>query len=121
MEFIVRATSASVCGSRPISQRTSCIEFLTTSSTLGIRLVMNAGSACSTGSSPVTSSASTTASSAHIAAPWAISGGQACAASPITIARPRYQGSSTSSHSILVCETLESAPMVSRIVPQVPP
>ena len=41
------------------------------------------------------------------------------AASPITISRPRNHGSSTSSHSIRVCDTVESGPMVSRILPQV--
>jgi hypothetical protein len=66
------------------------------------RRAMNARRASVTGPGPVSNSASTTASSAHIAAPWAISGGQACAASPITIALPRYRGLSTSSHSIRV-------------------
>jgi hypothetical protein len=56
-----------------------------------------------------------------MAAPWAISGGHACAASPITIARPRNHGSSTSSHPVRVYDTLESGPMVSLILPQVPP
>src|SRR6202167_3169515 len=69
VESMVRATSWSVCGSVSISQRTSCSEFRTTISTRGIRRAMNAASAWPSGTSPVTSSASTTASSAHMAAP----------------------------------------------------
>ena len=48
----------------------------------------------------VSISARTTASSAHIAAPWAISGGHAWAASPMMIVRPRNHGESTQIASI---------------------
>ncbi len=61
---------------------------------------MNAGSTSSTPSPAVSISARITASSAHIAAPCAISGGQAWAASPMMMVRPRYHGASTQIASI---------------------
>ena len=44
---------------------------------------------------PSSSSESTRASSAACAAPWAIVGGQLCAASPMITTRPRFQASGT--------------------------
>jgi hypothetical protein len=61
---------------------------------------MKAGSTSSTLSPLVSISARITASSAHIAAPCAISGGQAWAASPMMIERPRCHGDSTQIASI---------------------
>src|SRR6185437_15635033 len=103
-----RAASVSAmipAGSAPgvsgwISQSASWSEFSTTILTRGIRRCMNSFRACSTGSAPVTRSASTMASSVHMAAPCAIRGGQACTASPIRTTRPRCHGSSRSSDSI---------------------
>ena len=83
-----------------ISHSASCRLLSSTIFTRGKRRSMNVGSTSSTSSPVVSISASTTASSAHIAAPCAISGGHACAASPMMIVRPRYQGDSTQIASI---------------------